>query len=62
MKPKRPPLMHKLTKRAETTPERVNALYRGRHPANRTGWLDLAIGGALVVILLGSFWFLKGVR
>lgn len=43
-------------------PERVNVLYRSRKAANRTGWLDLAIGGVLVVVLLGAFWMLRGVR
>lgn len=60
---RRTPLMHRLIKRrAERQPERVNVLYRSRHPDNRTGWLDLAIGGLLAAVMLGAFWMLGGVR
>lgn len=60
---RRTPLIHRLIKRrAERPPERVNALYRSQYPANRTGWLDLAIGGVLVAVMLGAFWMLRGVR
>lgn len=43
-------------------PERVNHLYASRKAPNRTGWLDLAIGFALIVVLAGAFWMLRGVR
>lgn len=43
-------------------PERVNVHYVSRKADNRTGWLDIAIGCVLVVILAASFWMLGGVR
>lgn len=62
MKPPRPLIIHKLAERAKDRPERVNVLYRDRKAANRTGWLDLAIGGAIAAVMLGAFWMLGGVR
>lgn len=60
--PLTPPIVHKLEQRAKAMPERVNEFYRSRHPANRTGWLDLAIGAVILAVLLTSFWMLGGVR
>lgn len=57
--PRTPPIVHKLEQRKA---ERVNHLYASRKAPNRTGWLDLAIGGVLVVILGVSFALLGGVR
>lgn len=60
---RRAPLLHRLIKRrAERQPERVNVHYQSRHPANRTRWLDLAIGAVLVAVMLAAFWMLGGVR
>lgn len=60
---RRAPLIHRLIKRrAERQPERVNVIYRSRQAANRTGWLDLAIGGVIAAVMLGAFWMLGGVR
>lgn len=57
--PSKPPLNHKLEQRQA---ERVNVHYVSRKAPNRTGWLDIAIGCVLVVVLAGAFWMLKGMR
>ncbi len=54
MKPKRTPLMHKLAKRAEALPERVNVFYRGRRPDYRDGPLNAALIVLVGVIGLGA--------
>lgn len=60
MRPKQPPIIHRLTKRrTDGKPERVNVHYREMRPDYREGPLNTMLAAIIVIVGLGAFALLQ---
>lgn len=53
-RPPTPPIVHKLAKRADSRPERVNEIYRGMRPDYRDGPLNTMLVALCAVVAIGA--------